>query len=157
MSSPNLAPIDRRAFLGGLVGSALAAPLAAKAQPSGKVWRIGLLSAGSQPAAPGLLAELLRELGYAPGQNLAIEARYADGKAERLPELAADLVRLNARTVPERRQRRPPSARVRPGESALRRPGHAQVTPWSHPGRAQVRSALASDRVRSSLLSGISD
>jgi hypothetical protein len=38
------------------------------------------------------------------------------------------------------RQRRPPSAPVRPGESALRRPGHAQVTPWSRPGRAQVRA-----------------
>jgi len=36
--------------------------------------------------------------------------------------------------------RRPPSAPVRPGESALRRPGHAQVTPWSCPGRAQVRA-----------------
>src|SRR5712691_1304923 len=54
-----------------------------------------------------------------------------------------DLGRLRYRLplqVRVSRQRRPPSARVRPGESALRRPGHAQVTTWSRPGRAQVRS-----------------
>ncbi len=45
-----------------------------------------------------------------------------------------------AEQCPHLRQRKPPSAPVRPGESALRRPGHAQVMPWSLPGRAQVRA-----------------
>ncbi len=56
------------------------------------------------------------------------------------------IVELAAKKCPNSRrtsQRRPPSAPVRPGESALRRPGHAQVTPWSRPGRAQVRAGCA--------------
>jgi putative tryptophan/tyrosine transport system substrate-binding protein len=77
----------------------LAAPLAAGAQPGGKVWRIGYLSlvAGDLPQYRPWVAALragLRELGYVEGQNVAIEERYAAGRVERLPALAAELVRL---------------------------------------------------------------
>ena len=69
----------------------------AEAQQPAKVFRIGYLSttgrAGDSLRAEGIRAAL-RELGYIEGQNIAIEYRYADNKLDRLPELAADLVRL---------------------------------------------------------------
>ena len=69
----------------------------AEAQQPKKVPRIGYLSAGD-PAIDSARAEAirlaLRELGYIEGQNIAIEYRYAEGKPDRLPELAAELVRL---------------------------------------------------------------
>jgi putative ABC transport system substrate-binding protein len=76
----------------------LAAPLAAEAQEykAGKTARIGRLSPLSAEAdVPNLLAfrKGLRDLGWVEGRDFAIEARFADGKAERLPELAAQLVR----------------------------------------------------------------
>ena len=88
--------MNRRRFLRTVSVSLLAAPLAAEAQPTGKVSRIGFLFCG----APGPSAELdafrqgLRELGYIEGQNVAIDVRFAGGQVERLPELAAELVRL---------------------------------------------------------------
>ena len=90
--------ISRRAFMATLAGGLLAAPLAAEAQP-GKVFRIGILgtSPPTDPAAVhlwGVFFQRLRELGYVEGQNLTIERRFSEGKAERLPDLAADLVRL---------------------------------------------------------------
>ncbi|MGH7312002.1 MAG: ABC transporter substrate-binding protein [Candidatus Rokuibacteriota bacterium] len=88
--------IDRRAFLGTLVLAVAAAPLRSAAQAPAKVVRLGVLVFGARPADSNLprLLEALRDLGYAEGRNLAIEYRYAQGKPERLPELAADLVRL---------------------------------------------------------------
>jgi putative ABC transport system substrate-binding protein len=82
----------------------LAAPLTAEAQP-GKVARIGFLTLLSASSAPpdSLFAEAattlsfqegLRQLGYLVGQNLVVERRYADGNADRLPGLAAELVEL---------------------------------------------------------------
>jgi putative ABC transport system substrate-binding protein len=72
----------------------LAMPLAAAAPPAGKVYRIGLLSPiSSSPPLDGF-REGLRGLGYVEGQNIVIEHRSAEGKFERLPELAAELVRL---------------------------------------------------------------
>ena len=69
----------------------------AEAQQPKKVPRIGYLSA-RDPASESARAEAirlaLRELGYIEGQNIAIEYRYAEGKLDRLPELAAELVRL---------------------------------------------------------------
>ena len=69
----------------------------AQAQQPKKVPRIGYLSA-CDPASESTRAEAirlaLRELGYIEGQNIAIEYRYAEGKLDRLPELAAELVRL---------------------------------------------------------------
>ena len=87
----------RRAFLGALACCVLAAPLAAHAQQPTKVYRIGVLSTAG-PEMENLiwvdLRRLLREHGWVEGQNLAIEFRYAEGRYERLPELAAELVRL---------------------------------------------------------------
>ncbi len=73
-----------------------AAPLAAEAQPQGKVYRIGVLemtSATLNRVNFAALLQGLRELGYVEGQNIIIDYRSADGRAERFPELAADLAR----------------------------------------------------------------
>src|SRR4030095_12184817 len=68
-----------------------------EAQPPGKVWRIGMLEA-TPPALNAAYLEAfrqgLRELGYVEGQNFVIEYRSADGRPERVPELATGLVRL---------------------------------------------------------------
>jgi len=79
----------------------LALPLSAEAQPAEKVYRIGYLSIGSSPSTPGIYTrplegfrQQLRELGWVEGRNIAIEFRFADGRADRLPGLAEELVRL---------------------------------------------------------------
>jgi putative ABC transport system substrate-binding protein len=75
------------------------APLVADAQQPAKVPRIGLLSQGSSPA-PGTAAfsepfvQGMRDLGYVEGQHITFERRYAEGNLDRLPDLAAELVRL---------------------------------------------------------------
>ena len=63
--------------------------------------RLGLLSldAGGSSAEREVLMETLRELGFAVGRNLAVESRFAEGRRERLPELAAELVRLNVDVI----------------------------------------------------------
>ena len=91
--------MDRRRFLLTSLAGALAAPLAAAAQPAGRIWRIGYLSLVSgklEQYEPWLAAfrNGLRELGYVEGENVIIEQRYAAGRIERLPSLAAELVRL---------------------------------------------------------------
>ena len=90
--------MDRRTFLGTLAGGLLAAPLAAQAQPAGKVWRVGVLSSGSHSATAGARIDAfkqgLRDLGYVEGQNIEIESRWGEGKYESLRDLAAELVRL---------------------------------------------------------------
>ena len=78
-----------------LMLSLLAAPLAAVAQPAGKVYRVGFLAGGSGPSSyVPLIRGALGLLGYEEGRNLVIEARYADAKLDRLPTLAAELVGL---------------------------------------------------------------
>jgi putative ABC transport system substrate-binding protein len=80
----------------------LTAPLAVAAQPAGKVYRLGFLSGGSLALTKPSLEEFrqgLRELGYVEGKNIVIEDRWADGKQDRLPELAADLVRLKVDVI----------------------------------------------------------
>jgi putative tryptophan/tyrosine transport system substrate-binding protein len=89
--------VDRRRFLVTSLASALAVPLAVEAQPAGKVWRIAFLGSTSPSGYASqttAFREGLRELGYVEGRNVIIEFRWANGKYERLPELAADLVRL---------------------------------------------------------------
>ena len=69
----------------------------AQAQQSGKVPRIGFLVVSSPSAASARVEAFqqgLRELGYVEGKNITIEYRYAEGKADRLPQLASELVRL---------------------------------------------------------------
>jgi putative ABC transport system substrate-binding protein len=89
--------VDRRTFIGGVAGGLLAAPLGARAQHVGKVYRVGILEpipAAQNAANLNALREGLRDLGYVEGRNLVIEYRSADGRAERFPDLANELVRL---------------------------------------------------------------
>ena len=89
--------MDRRAFVVLVAGSILAAPHAVEAQDVAKIPRIGMLG-----GAPGPLVDAfkqgLRELGYIEGQNIVVEARWADSP-EKLPALAADLVRLKVDVI----------------------------------------------------------
>jgi putative ABC transport system substrate-binding protein len=75
----------------------LASPLAVEAQPLGKVYRIGYLTSGA--GIEESLRQALRQLGYVEGQNLVIEGRFAEQKLDRLPELAAELGRLNVDVI----------------------------------------------------------
>jgi putative ABC transport system substrate-binding protein len=89
--------VHRRVFLDTLAGGLLATPLAAEGQQAGKVWRVGFLSPGGAEQDSSLWAPLregLRERGWAEGQNLVFERRYAEGNYDRLPDLAVELVRL---------------------------------------------------------------
>ena len=88
--------MDRRRFLLTSLAGALAVPLTAAAQRSGKTYRVGLVHPG--PAGPSVLVvdefrKGLRELGYRDGENIVIDYRFADGMADRLREHASDLVR----------------------------------------------------------------
>ncbi len=106
-------------FVVTLTLSLLVAPLTAEAQQATNVHRIGRLSAGS-PTEPNPNLEAfrqgLRELGYVEGQNLIIESRYAEGSEERLPDLAAELVRLKVEVI------------VAGGSSTIRAAQHATRT-----------------------------
>jgi putative ABC transport system substrate-binding protein len=87
--------LARRAFIVGGV-AALAAPLAAEAQHAGKVYRIGMLETSSVALNSDNINAFrlgLKELGYVEGRNFVIEYRSADGRPERFPGLATDLVR----------------------------------------------------------------
>jgi putative ABC transport system substrate-binding protein len=94
--------LKRRDFITLLGGAAVAWPLAARAQQSRKVPRIGVLLAGT-PASFSLRAGAFREglqaLGYSEGKTIAIEWRWGQDRVERLPELAAELVRLNVDAI----------------------------------------------------------
>jgi putative tryptophan/tyrosine transport system substrate-binding protein len=93
--------VDRRAFLGTLAGGLLAAPLAAEGQQAAKIARIGYL-APNLAASPHLheaFRQGLRDLGYVESQNVVIEYRSAEGKPERLPALAAELVALKVDVI----------------------------------------------------------
>jgi putative tryptophan/tyrosine transport system substrate-binding protein len=90
--------MDRRTFIGSLAGGVLTAALAAEAQPAaGKVPLIGLLDYSTPDAARlnwwKAFRQRLRELGYVEGQSIRFEARWAQGRADRLPGLATELVR----------------------------------------------------------------
>jgi putative tryptophan/tyrosine transport system substrate-binding protein len=86
----------RRAFIASALG-VLAAPLATEAQQLPKVPRIGVLEAN--PGFDNAFYDGLRELGYVEGQSIAIEYRWAEWKHERLPDLAAELVRLKVDVI----------------------------------------------------------
>ena len=91
--------MNRRAFLTSLSGCLLATPLAARAQ-QGKQWRIGYLDQGSEDRNKPYLKAFqqgLRDLGWVAGKNIAFEVRFAEGKTDRLPALAAKALGL---TIP---------------------------------------------------------
>jgi putative ABC transport system substrate-binding protein len=93
--------LDRRAFIGVLTGSLLAAPLAAEGQQTAKVARIGFLSLNlaPNPHLKEAFRQGLRDLGYVEGHNVVIEYRDAEGKLERLPALAAELIALQVDVI----------------------------------------------------------
>lgn len=131
------------AIVVGLAFTICVAPLAADAQQAEKLPRIGILSPGSSTEPPTVQREPfergLRELGWTPGSNIIIERRYAEGRVERLPELAAELVRQKVDVIVTHGPQATQAARqarspVRPGR---RRAGRAD---WrGRPRAAQHR------------------
>jgi putative ABC transport system substrate-binding protein len=93
--------IDRRRFLAGTTAALLAAPLAAGAQQAAKVARIGFLltNLAASPHWAEAFRQGLRGLGYIEGRNVVIEYRDAEGKPERFPALAAELVALKVDVI----------------------------------------------------------
>jgi putative tryptophan/tyrosine transport system substrate-binding protein len=93
--------MERRAFVVGALGL-LTVPLAVEAQPAGaKVPRIGFLALnpGANPHLREAFLQGLRDLGYVEGRNVVIENRDAEGKIERLPALATELVALKVDVI----------------------------------------------------------
>src|SRR4051794_24736958 len=91
----------RREFFG-VLGSAAAWPVAARAQQAGKVPRIGFLGLASSSTFASRFESFrqgLRDFGYVEGATIAIEYRWAEGRYERLPELARELVRSNVELI----------------------------------------------------------
>jgi putative ABC transport system substrate-binding protein len=88
---------NRRKLVIALGAGALAAPFGSFAQQQGKVWRVGYLAHDAGPEKA--FAQKVRELGYVDGQNIIIEYRIAGDRRERLPEFAAELVRLNVQVI----------------------------------------------------------
>src|SRR5947209_9110862 len=87
--------MKRREFITLLGGTAAAWPLAARAQQPVRIAKIGHLESGLPSSSPNLLAAFrqgLRELAYVEGQNVFIVSGYAEGKEERLPQVAKELV-----------------------------------------------------------------
>ncbi len=119
----------------------LAGPLVADAQQAGKVYRIGILEtipAARNAANLDALRKGLRDLGYVEGRNLVIEYRSADGRAERFPDLAAELVRLKVdlivtRGTPAARAAKKATETI-PTVMATMGDPHAIVASFAHPG-----------------------
>jgi putative tryptophan/tyrosine transport system substrate-binding protein len=91
--------VNRRQLITLLGGAASACPVAARAQQRRRIWRVGFLAIPLRPPAIessryGAFAQGMRELGYVEGDNLAIEYRFAEGKAERLSNLVVELLEL---------------------------------------------------------------
>jgi putative ABC transport system substrate-binding protein len=93
--------MDRRTFIGVLACELVAVTGAIGAQPAGKLYRIGYLSAGANPPAVPLavFTDALRDLGWIEGKTFVLEPRFADNRPDRLAELAAELVRLNVDVI----------------------------------------------------------
>src|SRR3954454_3011998 len=88
--------MKRREFVAALSGATVW-PLVSRGQATGKVYRIGILetvSAAQNAANIDALRNGLQKLGYVEGQNLIVEYRSAEGHAERFPDLASELIRL---------------------------------------------------------------
>jgi putative ABC transport system substrate-binding protein len=99
---PRDSVIDRRTLLAGAAAALLVGPLAAEAQQAENVPRIGILYSGLSGAPPSVLEGFrhgLRERGYVEPKSIAIEWRFDDGNPARLPNLAAELVRLKVDVI----------------------------------------------------------
>jgi ABC-type uncharacterized transport system substrate-binding protein len=132
--------MDRRTFVGSAI-VLVAMPLAARAQQSGRVYRIGILE--SIPAAQNAanldaLRKGLHERGYVEGRNLVIEYRSTEGRAERFPALASELANRNvdlivARGTPATRAAKHATATIPVLMATMGDPG-ALVESYAHPG-----------------------
>jgi len=94
--------MDRRTFLGACASGLVLVPGIAHGQSAAKVHRVGFLLGATAESVLSLynsLNEGLRDRGYIEGRNLILEARYGGGKVERLPDLAAELVRLPVEVI----------------------------------------------------------
>jgi putative ABC transport system substrate-binding protein len=96
--------MDRRRFLVTSVAGIFAAPPAVEAQATARAYRIGFLTlnaatSGTGPAVLDALRQALKELGYNEGKNLTLEARFADGRPERLAGFAQELLRLRGEVL----------------------------------------------------------
>jgi putative ABC transport system substrate-binding protein len=94
--------MDRRRFVGAFAGGLFIARSIAEAQPAAKVYRVGFFlgaSGGSVATLFDAFSEGMRDLGYVEGRNVVYERRYADGHMDRLPEIAAELVRLKVDVI----------------------------------------------------------
>jgi len=94
--------VERRAFLGAVTGGLLGAPLAGEGQESTTRPRVGFVGAESQSTNQHFLDAFrqgMRDNGYVDGQNVTIDARWADGRSERFPELIGELIRLDSRVI----------------------------------------------------------
>ena len=90
--------MKRREFIRLVAGAAGTWPIVVRAQSSARIWRIGFLAHRYEKFYDPLF-QGLRELGYVEGQNLVVERRYAEGRIERFPEFAAEVVRLKVDLV----------------------------------------------------------
>jgi putative ABC transport system substrate-binding protein len=94
--------MDRRKFVGAFGSILVIARSGAGAQPAAKIYRIGYFTYATAEQSARVLGPFtdgLRELGYVDGRNLVFEQRYGDGRLERLPDLAADLVRSRVEVI----------------------------------------------------------
>jgi len=94
--------MDRRTFVGAFAGGLVLARSLAEAQSAERVYRVGFLLGATRESVASLfnaLHEGMRDLGYVDGRNVVYEQRYGAGRMERLPELAAELVRLRVDVI----------------------------------------------------------
>ena len=95
--------MDRRTFVVGIAGSLVARPLVTQAQPAREVYRVGILSLGFASPRPPRdwlpFVDELRALNYVEGRNLVLMYSGADAKPDRLPSLAADLVKAKVDVI----------------------------------------------------------
>jgi putative tryptophan/tyrosine transport system substrate-binding protein len=91
--------MERRSFLGVIAGGLVAAPLVAEAQQAAKIARLGYLGRKANSHLHAAFLQGLRDLGYVEDRNVVIEYRDAEGRNERLPALAAELVALKVDVI----------------------------------------------------------
>ena len=104
-----MSSIKRREFIKLLGGAAATWPIAARAQQISKPARLGYIWIGAKDSEHSTrdgLRQGLRDLGYLEGRDFTLEERYAESQPDRLPEIVAELVRLNVALFESKRQRR---------------------------------------------------